>query len=97
MWCEGDDHVAQLFIDYYSELFSTSNLNQLEEVLSTIPRVVHDSLNVDLVRPFLKQEVDVALKQMTPLKVPELAGMPPIFYQHYWNSIGDDVSYEVLS
>ena len=94
---EKGDHVAQLFIEYYSEHFSTSNPNQLEEVLAIISWVVPDSLNADLVKPFLKQEVDVALKQMAPLKVPGLDGMPPIFYQHYWDSIGDDMSCAVLS
>ena len=85
-----------MFIDYYSELFSTSNLNKLEEVLTTISCVVPDSMNADLVKPFLKQEVDMTLKQMVPLKVWGSDGMPPIFFQHYWDSIGDDVSYAVL-
>ena len=34
---------------------------------------------------------------MAPLKVPGPDGMPPIFYQHYWDSIGDDISCVVLS
>ena len=54
-------------------------------------------MNVDLVKPFVKQDVDMALKQMASLKVPGPDGMPPIFYQHYWDSIGDDVSCVVLS
>ena len=53
-WVEGDDRIAQLFIDYYSELFSTSNPNQLEEVLVTISQVVLDSMNANLVKPFVK-------------------------------------------
>ena len=97
MWVEGDDQVAQLFIDYYSELFSTSNPNQLEEVLATIIRVVPDLVNADLAKPFFKQEVDMALKQMAPLKATRPDGMLPIFYQHYWDSIGDNVSSVVLS
>ena len=54
-------------------------------------------MNVDLVKPFVKQDVDMALKQMASLKVPGPDGMPPIFYQHYWDFIGDDVSCVVLS
>ena len=45
----------------------------------------------------LKQMVDMALKQMAPLKESGLDGMLPIFYQHYWDSIGDNVSCVVLS
>lgn len=65
--------------------------------MATIPRVVPDSLNIDLVSPFLKHEVDTTLKQMASLKAPGPDGMPPIFYQHYWDSISDDVSCAVLS
>ena len=33
---------------------------------------------------------------MAPLKAPGPDGMPPIFFQYYWDSIGDDVSCAVL-
>ena len=33
---------------------------------------------------------------MAPLKALGLEGMPPLFYQHYWSSIGDEVSEAVL-
>ena len=33
---------------------------------------------------------------MASLKAPEPDGMPPLFYQHYWNLIGDDISNTVL-
>ena len=39
----------------------------------------------------------MALKQMAPLKALGPDGMPPIFYQHYWDSIGDVSSCAVLS
>lgn len=34
---------------------------------------------------------------MAPLKALGPDGMPPIFFQHYWASIGDDVAEVVLS
>lgn len=34
---------------------------------------------------------------MAPLKALGLDGMPPIFYQHYWSPISDDVSCAMLS
>ena len=33
---------------------------------------------------------------MAPLKAPGPDGMPPLFYQHYWNLVGDDISNTVL-
>ena len=49
-WCEGDDQVAGLFCDYFKGLFSTSNPTHLEDVLATIPRVVFDSMNSNLIK-----------------------------------------------
>ena len=49
-------------------------------------------MNSLLVGDFTRQEVEISLKQMTHLKIPRSNGMPPIFSQHYWSNIGDDVS-----
>ena len=46
---------------------------------------------------FTREEVEIALKQMAPLKAPGPNGIPLIFFQNYWRSIGDDVSKVVLS
>ena len=60
-------------------------------------RVVTDEMNKNLIGNFSKDEVTIDLKQMAPLKAPKPNGMPPIFYQHYCESIGDDVATNVLS
>ena len=46
---------------------------------------------------FSESEVHVALNQMAPLKAPGPDGMPPIFYQHYWDLMGKDITQSVLS
>ena len=38
-----------------------------------------------------------ALKQMAPLKAPGPDGMPPLFYQHFWGVVDNDVTSSVLS
>ena len=55
------------------------------------------SMNTDLLMPYSKEEVDVAIKQMAPLKAPSLDGMPPIFYQSFWQNVGPEVSDAILS
>lgn len=37
-------------------------------------------------------EVETPIKQMAPLKVLGPDGVPPIFYQNYWQLIGNDVT-----
>ena len=53
-------------------------------------------MNSKLSSEFTHLEVKQAINQMAPLKAPEPDGMPPLFYQHYWNLIGDDISNTVL-
>ena len=79
-WCEEDDLIADKFVDFYQQLFSTSIPSQLEEVLDATPRVVTTEMNQMLLGVFSKQEVNTAVKQMSPLKAPRLDRMP-LFYQ----------------
>ena len=54
-------------------------------------------MNTSLTKVFTRQEVDIALKEMAPLKAPGPDSMPPLFFQSFWHLIGDDVSKAVLN
>lgn len=69
----------------------------LKEVVQFTKRVVTNEMNKNLIGNFSKDEVTIVLKQLDPLKAPRPDGMPPIFFQYYWKSIGDDVATTVLS
>ena len=53
-------------------------------------------MNNDVMAEFKTNEVETALKQMAPLKSLGPDGMPPIFYQHYWSLVGNDVADDIL-
>lgn len=53
-------------------------------------------MNVSLTARFTKEEVVVALKQMTPLKSPSLDGFSPNIHQSYWYIVGEEVTFVVL-
>ena len=93
----GDVKIAAVLVDYYQQLFSTVGPNGIEDVVQLTGRCVTEDMTSALTADFSKIEVEVALKQMAPLKAPGPDGMPPIFFQHYWSSIGDDVVKAVLS
>ena len=86
-----------MIVDYYKQLFTSSSPCEIEEVVQFTKKVVTVDMNSCLNREFSKDEVEIALKQMAPLKAPGPDGMPPIFFQHYWESIGDDVVKAVVS
>lgn len=53
-------------------------------------------MNATLNADFIINEVEVAIRQMAPLKASGLDGMPSLFYQNYWSLIGSDVSTTIL-
>ena len=82
---------------YYEELFTSSNPSLTAKTLEKIPCTVTEEMNEDLVRDFLELEVKEALHHMAPLKAPGPDGMPPLFYQHFWEVMKYDVINAVLS
>ena len=96
-WVTDEETIGATFVDFYSKLFTTSCPSELERVLEGVQPVVNDTMNADLTKPYVQEEVDVAIKQMAPLKAPGSDGMPPLFFQTFWPDIGRDVSEAVLS
>ena len=80
VWQLEEEVVSSIFVDFYTRLFMSSNAHDIDRVLEGVNKVVFDSMNADLLMPYSKEEVDVAIKQMAPLKAPGPDGMPPIFY-----------------
>ena len=93
----GNEEVSGMIVEYYKQLFTSSNSHDIEEVVRFTKQVVTEDMNSSLIKNFSKEEVEIALKQMAPLKASGPDGMPPIFFQHYWESIGDDVVKAVVS
>lgn len=75
-----DEDIAQSFLQYYQKLFTSANPIQTEMVLQAILSSVTVGMNASLVENFTRQEVVLALKQMSPLKAPGLDVLPPIFF-----------------
>jgi hypothetical protein len=96
-WTATQAQVPPLFVEYYKSLFQTANPDQVEQVVEDIQCVVTAEMNSQLISEFTAVEVEIALKQMAPLKAPGPDGLPPIFYQKYWHLIGRDVTAAVLT
>ena len=97
VWQEGDEVVSAMLVDFYSQLFSSSNPHNLDRILSGVQPVVSDDMRADLDKPFSSEEVGQAIREMAPLKAPGPDGMPPLFFQTYWTEVGMDVTQAVLS
>ena len=93
-WFEDEVQMCSLASTYFSNLFSTSNPDGFDEILSRIPPTVTDEMNTSLNKPFVAKEVQRALNRLT---APGLDGMSPIFYKSFWHIVGKDVVEVVLS
>ena len=89
--------MVYILVDFYQNLFASSSPNQIEEALEATTMVVMEEMNLELVAPFKKAEVDMALKHMDLLKAPRPDGMPPLFFQQFWPTIGDEVAEAILT
>ena len=96
-WVTHPDDVDEAFTSFYQDLFASSNPSNEISALDQMERVVTDEMNAILSQEFMEWEVEVAIKQMAPLKAPGPDGIPPFFYQNYWSLVGDDVSKTILS
>ena len=97
IWCESKENVAATAISYFENIYTTTNLTRIAEVVSLILAKVSGEMNDSLVRNFSIEEVRVALQQMHPTRAPGLDGMSAIFYQKYWNIVGSNVTSMVLN
>ncbi|KAK4404353.1 hypothetical protein Sango_0803900 [Sesamum angolense] len=53
-----------------------------------VPAQVTEDMNRELLKEYSAQEVKLALSQMFPFKSGGPDGMPPVFYQRFWNIVG---------
>ena len=60
--CVDENGIANILVDFYQNLFASSSPNQIEEALEATPMVVREEMNLELVSPFEKAEVNMALK-----------------------------------
>ena len=92
IWDETKEGIANVVVSYFEKMYTTSYPSHILEVIDTIPTKISSEMNQSLIKEFTKEEVLVALKQMHPTKAPGPDGMSAIFFQKYWDVVGNDVT-----
>ncbi|XP_024178242.1 uncharacterized protein LOC112184205 [Rosa chinensis] len=96
-WFEDDVGVENVVTTYFSKMFQASEIDfdAVHTTLADIRPSVNQEMNNQLCASYTVEEVRQALFQMYPTKSPGPDGMPPLFFQHYWEIIGTNV-FEVV-
>lgn len=92
-WQFTDSGMKKVVLDYFGSIFTTASLDDVHMnfVVNLIQPKVDAAMNHEFCAPYSSHEIKFALFQMYPTKAPGPDGMPPIFFQHFWESIGTDV------
>ena len=96
-WVEEESQIGGMLVQYFSNLFTSSNPINLDLVLEGVLPVVNDEMNEGLNRPFDPNEVQGTLKQMEVGTAPGSDGLPPLFYKQYWSKVEQEVTSVVLA
>ena len=91
-WQETPKAIENIVTEYFSSLFTISNLSEIERVIDIVQAMVFEPMNCLLDQDFQAMEVQQALKQMHPTTAPGPNGMPLLFYKKFWYLFGDYVT-----
>ncbi|XP_019178363.1 PREDICTED: uncharacterized protein LOC109173576 [Ipomoea nil] len=94
IWTEGTS-LLLLAKDYFCNIFHTAGSMQSSYIDRLHPKI-SDEDNDRLLQPFTPDEVKEAIFSMAPDKSPGPDGFNPGFFQHFWGSIGSDITNFVL-
>ena len=96
-WWDNNKGIVAVAVSYFENLYTTSCPSRILEVIDTIPTRLTNKMNQSLIKEFTREKVVAALQQMHPIKVPGPDGMSAIFFQKYWDIVGNDVTCMVLN
>ena len=84
-------------MNFFTESFSSFEIGDIDGCLQSIERRVTDSMNEELLKPFIEEEIFYALKSVGPLKALGPNGFPAMFFQKNWGLLGNDICRAILN
>ncbi|XP_043710140.1 uncharacterized protein LOC122659048 [Telopea speciosissima] len=90
-WLEKEGDIDREIFSFFNHLFSSDGSQSLERALQFIGPSFTDDRNTALCLPISDEEVKAAVFSMKSLKAPGPDGLPPVFFQAYWSTVGPKV------
>ena len=93
---EDKAELEEMTTEFYKNLYTSERVQNMEQVIDTVPVKVTPEMNDILNAPYSQDEVKKALFQMFPIKAPGPDSFPAHFFQRHWDVCGADVTKVVL-
>jgi len=91
------DKITDTFIQYFSSIFDTYNPVNMLDSVNLVQGRIDPQMCIYLAKEFIVDEVTTAVKHLKSSAAPSPDGLPAMFYQSFWDTIGHDIIYLVLS
>lgn len=93
LWQSTEYGMESVVLSYFRKMFTASDrdLSHMNSLVDLLQPKVIVAMNRELCAGYSAEEIKTTLFQMYPTKFPGPDGMPPLFFQHYWDSIGPDI------
>ena len=88
VWHEEEGATEAIILDYFKNIFTSDCPTNFDASIDAIEECITPEMNKELLKEFKLEEVRRALNQMYPTKAPGPDGMPPLFFQKYWDIVG---------
>ena len=96
-WCDTNDTTAEVVVQYFKNIYTSSQPTSFDDVTGAIPSKVTNEMNMKLIKEFSKDKILTALKQMHQTKALGPDGMSTIFFHKYWDIVGNGVTNMALN
>jgi hypothetical protein len=94
--CTTEREIEGAFVDYFQNLFTSSNPRNHEECIVGLEGRVTSSMNNMLMAELSRSKMKRALDQMDPMKAPGPDGFTTEFYQQNWETVGTEVCATII-
>lgn len=97
-WHTDPDNMLGIISEYFQDIFlsSSPSSSDFASVLSCVDPKVTANMNNQLLQPFTSEEIKMALVDMNPTKAPGPDGLPALFFQKFWDIVGEDITKAAL-
>lgn len=82
---------GEVATQYFRDLFTSTNPDSFHDMFQGFQAKVTHQMNENLVRHVSKEEITEAVFSIKPSRSPSSDGMTGLFYQKYWDIIGEQV------